>query len=260
MIFVGKGLIFMGPAGVGKTSLWQAFADYLEKSRRLTVRRVNLDPGSRVVYPKIDYDITSDISSQKLMKAQKLGPNGAILEACRQMSARRDQIIKKILPNNDQEVDFLLIDTPGQLDSFVLQPHGASFFNELNKILSLSAIYLYDASALSDPVNIPAQLFLYVAATFQLQFEMTPCLSKADLVDVEQVIPLLQDSQKLIQIVDASEHGVLSDFASQSLDVLSHFRLPVRIVPVSVRENHVTGLEDLFGILEESGCSCGDRQ
>ncbi len=249
----------MGPAGVGKTSLWQAFADYLEKSRGLTVRRVNLDPGSHVVYTNVDYDITSDISSQKLMKTQKLGPNGAILEACRQMSAHRDQIIKKILPNEDKNVDFLLIDTPGQLDSFILQPHGASFFNELNKSLSLAAIYLYDATSLLDPVNIPAQLFLNVAATFQLQFEMTPCLSKADLADVKELLPLLQDSQKLIRIIDASKHGVLSDFASQSLDVLSHFRLPVRIVPVSVLENCTTGLEDLFGVLEESGCACGDR-
>ncbi len=249
----------MGPAGVGKTSLWQAFANYLEKSRGLTVRRVNLDPGSHVVNPNVDYDITTDISSQDLMKKQKLGPNGAILEACRQMSAQQDRIIKKILPENDQTVDFLLIDTPGQLDSFVLQPFGATFFNELNKLLPLSSIYLYDASALADPVNIPAQLFLNVAATFQLQFDMTPCLSKADLVDVNKVLPLLQDSQKLIQMIDASHHGVLSDFAGQSLDVLSHFRLPVRIVPVSTLKNHTTGLEELFGILEESGCSCGDR-
>ncbi len=249
----------MGPAGVGKSSLWQAFADYLEKSRGLTVRRVNLDPGSHVVHRNVDYDITNDISSQKMMKEQKLGPNGAILEACRQMSAQRDRIIKKILPDDDQTGDFLLIDTPGQLDSFVLQPYGASFFNELNKSLSLAAIYLFDATSLLDPVNIPAQLFLNVAATFQLQFEMTPCLSKADLADVKKILPLLQDSQKLIRIIDASSHGVLSDFASQSLDVLSHFRLPVRIVPVSVLPNHVTGLEDLFGTLEESGCSCGDR-
>ncbi len=220
---------------------------------------MNIDPGSQTIQSNVDYNIINDISSQDLMNKYKLGPNGAILEACRQISAQKNRIIKKILPKDDQNVDFILIDTPGQLDSFILQPFGASFLNELNTKLPLSAIYLYDAAALSDPVNIPAQLFLNLAATFQLQFEMTPCLSKADLADVKMILPLLQDSQKLIRIIDASNRGVLSEFASQCLDVLSHFRLPVRIVPVSVLENHVVGLEDLFGLLEESGCACGDR-
>jgi acetolactate synthase regulatory subunit len=250
----------MGPAGVGKTSLWQAFADYLDKSRGFTVRRVNMDPGSQSMQKNIDYDITSDISSQVLMKKQKLGPNGAILEACRQMSAQQDRIFQKILPDNNQMVDFLLIDTPGQLDSFILQPFGATFLNELNKRIPLSAIYLYDATALSDPVNVPVQLFLNAAATFQLQFEMTPCLSKADLADVQKVLPLLEDPQKLTQVIDASKHGVMSDFASQSLDTLAHFHLPVRVVPVSVHGKTVSGLDDLFALLEESGCACGDRQ
>ncbi len=259
MIFLGKGLVFIGPAGVGKTTLWHSFADYLEQSRGLTVRRVNMDPGSHIVLSKIDYDITNDISSQDIMKKQNLGPNGAILEACRQIIAQQDRILKKILPKDDQNVDFIVIDTPGQLDSFILQPYGAAFFNELNKSLSLSAIYLYDATALSDPVNIPVQLFLNMAANFQLQFEMTSCLSKADLADVKKILPLLQDSQKLIKRIERSNHGVLSEFASQSLDVLSHFRLPVRIVPVSTQENRATDFDDLFGLLEESGCACGDR-
>ena len=258
MILV-HGLAFIGPAGVGKTSLWQAFGNYLEKSRGLTIRRVNMDPGANAAGFKVDYDITNEISIHELMKRQNLGPNGAILEACRQISAKQDVIFQKILPKDPLEFDFLLIDTPGQIDSFVLQPYGAAFLNELNTRIPLSAIYLYDATALKDPVNIPAQLFLNLAVTFELQFELTPCLSKSDLVDVTKVLPLLQDSQKLKGFINDTTHGLLSELAIESLNMLNFFHLPVRVVPVSVWESNIMGLEDLFAVLEESGCACGDR-
>jgi len=218
-----------------------------------------MDPGSQTSRKIADFDITTAISSQELMKKQKLGPNGAILEACRQILAQRDLIFKNIFPDIEQGVDFILIDTPGQLDSFILQPFGAAFFNELNNILPLSAIYLFDATALQNPVNIPAQLFLNAAATFQLHFEVTPCLSKADLVDVTKVLPLLQEPQNLRTIIEASTQGVLSDLAIQSLDTLSRFRLPVRIVPVSSLQGQESGLDELYALLEEQACACGDR-
>jgi GTPase SAR1 family protein len=254
-----KGLVFIGPAGVGKTTLWQAFARYLEKTKGFTVRRVNMDPGSHSSREIADFDITTSISSQDLMEQQKLGPNGAILEACRQIYAQREQIFKNIIPGTEEAVDFILIDTPGQLDSFVLQPFGATFFNELNNILPLSAVYLFDATALQSPVNIPAQLFLNAAATFQLNFEVTPCLSKADLVDVTKVLPLLQEPQSLSAIIGASTRGVLSDLAMQSLETLSRFRLPVRIIPVSGLQGVQSGLDELYALLEEQDCACGDR-
>lgn len=256
----GRGVVFVGPAGVGKTSLWKAFASFLEDIKGFLVRRVSLDPGSEAINYAIDYNVTSDISSRQLMQDQNLGPNGAILEASRQLCLRQEEILTKTLPPADESIDYILIDTPGQLDSFVLQPFGAQFLNNMNSVLPLSAIYLYDAVAMQDPVNIPAQLFLNAAASFQFDFEVTTVLNKTDLVvDIDNILALLQDPAKLASIIQHTKHGVLSDLAMESSALLAHFRVPTRIIPISTVEGHPVGLDDLFALLEEQGCSCGDR-
>ncbi|HMF34771.1 MAG TPA: ATP/GTP-binding protein [Candidatus Lokiarchaeia archaeon] len=255
-----RGIVFVGPAGVGKTSLWQAFASFLEREKQFSVLRVNLDPGADFGFNAIDYDVTADISSRQLMADFNWGPNGAILEASRQLYLRQEEILPKVLPLPESPVDYVLIDTPGQLDSFVLQPFGATFLNNLNGVLPLSAIYLYDAGAMQDPVNVPAQLFLNAAASFQFDFDVTTVLNKADaVVELDEVLGWLQDPETLVEIIRHSKRGVLSDLAAESLDALAHFRVPTRILPISALEGHVTGLDDLFDLLEEQGCSCGDR-
>jgi hypothetical protein len=255
-----RGIVMVGPAGVGKTSLWQAFAAFLKQEKGFAVSRVSLDPGADIRTTSIDYDVTTDISSRQLMANYNWGPNGAILEASRQLFLRREEILEKILPSTDSPVDYVLIDTPGQLDSFVLQPFGANFLNDLHELLPLSCVYLYDAVAMQDPVNVPAQLFLNAATSFQFNFDVTPVLNKADLVaEPEEALGWLQDPQTLAEIIRHAKRGVISDLAIESLEVLAQFRVPTRVLPVSSAEGHTTGLEDLFDLLEEQGCSCGDR-
>ena len=96
-------VMILGPAGCGKSLLTEKFGAYLEKEG-YSVRYINLDPGCLSVTYRCNFDVRKRITVEKIMKIERLGPNGAMIRAMEKL-----ENIK--IPN--YEGDFVLIDTPG---------------------------------------------------------------------------------------------------------------------------------------------------
>ena len=57
------------------------------------------------------------------MKDYSLGPNGAILTAANLFATRFDQVIS-LCERRRNEIDFIVVDTPGQIEIFTWSASG----------------------------------------------------------------------------------------------------------------------------------------
>ena len=129
----------IGTAGSGKSTLTQTFKQWMEL-RSVDAVTVNLDPGAENLPYKPDVDIRDWISLKEVMNTYGLGPNGAQI-ACADMLALNTSDVKKSI--EAFKTDYVLVDTPGQLELFVFREAGKYIVQFLNPQRSIIA-YLVD--------------------------------------------------------------------------------------------------------------------
>ena len=79
-------LFFVGTAGSGKSTLVQAYKEWLDNADISSII-VNLDPGSDATPYEPDIDIRDWISLGSVMQQYNLGPNGAQVVAADLLTA-----------------------------------------------------------------------------------------------------------------------------------------------------------------------------
>jgi hypothetical protein len=225
-------VLISGPAGSGKTLLTSEFGSYLEGN--FSVRYVNLDAGVLNLPYEPDFDIRNFFTLEEIMKDQNLGPNGATLVAV-------DRLPRLDIPQFSD--DFVLIDTPGQLEPFVFRS-GYEVFRNLAEI----SIFLLDGTA--PLATFPSQYLYSLAAQYALDMPMVRALNKIDLLEEERIAEL----EKLV--MDPRIFRSSGDFEMRSqinmdiADILTEMHSPSKFPFVSAEKHE--GFEDLMTYLLES--------
>lgn len=75
-------------------------------------------------------DIRDTVNYKNVMKQYSLGPNGAILTALNLYATRFDQVLK-LIEKRRGTLDYVLIDTPGQIEVFNWSASGTIILGEL---------------------------------------------------------------------------------------------------------------------------------
>ena len=144
-------VLVIGMAGSGKSSLMQRInLEMIEKNKRAYY--INLDPATTSANDlpfAANVDIRDTVQYKEVMKQYGLGPNGAILTSLNLFATRFDQVInlieKRVEQNveesvsssssssehktsvsreNDKPLDYVFIDTPGQIEVFTWSAGG----------------------------------------------------------------------------------------------------------------------------------------
>ncbi len=238
-------IIFIGSAGAGKSSLTKSFSDFLEK-KGYSVFKANFDPACEYIPYKPDFDIRNFYSIENIMKEEKIGPNLAIIKIYEYLSS--DSRVKEIVSNIEK--DYIVVDTAGQLEIFLLRDTGEKFINIFkNPVVFL----LVDAGSIKEEDLVTIRL-LSVVASLKLSADVLPIISKADAVENVELLENIEYFDELIEKLRTSER--ISDIALDMLSVLEKYRTPIRPVAVSIREED--SLERLLDLLFEVRCVCGD--
>lgn len=109
-------IIQVGMAGSGKsTLLHQTYLQLLAQKKR--VYTINLDPAVKNVAYPCNIDIRDTIDYKEVMRHFQHGPNGAIMTSLNLFATRFDQVLA-LLDKRAHEFDYVLIDTPGQIEVF----------------------------------------------------------------------------------------------------------------------------------------------
>lgn len=109
-------IIVLGMAGSGKTTFVQRLVSHLSMQKKRTYC-INLDPAVLEVNFPANIDIRDSVKYKTVMKQYKLGPNGAILTCLNFFAAQFDQVVKMI-EAKEKDIDYVIIDTPGQIEAF----------------------------------------------------------------------------------------------------------------------------------------------
>ncbi|ASJ00158.1 ATP/GTP-binding protein [Thermococcus gorgonarius] len=245
-------LIFLGTAGSGKTTITASFGGYLEKNGN-SVGYVNLDTGVKKLPYKPDIDVRDIITVEELMK-EGYGPNGAIVESYDRLLSHADEILSGIL-ELDEELDYLLIDTPGQMESFLFHEFGMRITSGLKEPL---AAYLFGPDILRRPSDYCFVKFFAIMIDLRLGTTTVPVLNKVDLIREEE----LSSIRRLLEDIDYLNARLKLDPSMQGFlayricSFLPEVSPPVRVVYASAKTGE--GFDELETLSYEHYCTCGD--
>ncbi|KXB04966.1 hypothetical protein AKJ50_01845 [candidate division MSBL1 archaeon SCGC-AAA382A13] len=225
-------ILIIGPAGSGKSLLTGEFGQYLKEY--YSVKLVNLDSGAIQMPYKPDFDIREFFTLNEIMTKENLGPNGATLEAVARM---------KNIDFPTFEEDFVLFDTPGQLEPFVFRG-GAEEFRKITD----GSIYLIDGTA---PLNtFPSQYLYSLASQYALNTPMVRALNKIDLIEpkkMEKLERIMMDP-RMFQARD--ERKMRSQINMDIANLLMEMYTPSQFPSISAKTND--GFENLATYLLET--------
>ncbi len=227
------GIFIIGTAGSGKSLLTASLFSWLtEKKKDVTI--VNLDPGVLKLPYNPDIDIRNYISIADLMDKYELGPNGALLIAS-------DLFVDKIIDFNKeieaQNSEYLLIDTPGQMELFAFRVSGPLIARELN-IDQKMVLYLYDAPFCSSPFNYVSTIFLSAAVFLRFMLPQLNILAKSDLVNKEKVREILDWSSRpesIQPVLNLQPELSMYLLAKDLFKAISRLRLDFSLIPCSAK-------------------------
>jgi len=244
-------VIFIGPAGCGKTSLTKTFGEWSEQELGMSIAYVNLDPGVLDLPYKPDYDVRELVTVDRLMREEGLGPNGAMVKASEIMDENIDSIAEDIA---SLDADLRLIDTPGQMELFLFRPMGPRLSEAISKNSPSITVYISDPSLASNPSGLAISLSMALITWLRLSTPTVPVINKVDLSrgDLDK---LLTDPSALKEFL-SREEGLIADLAAEYMNLVEDLLKSMRIVKISAKTGE--GMPALYDLIHEALCECGD--
>ncbi len=241
-------IVFVGTAGCGKTTLVKSFGDWLE-GLGFRTSRVNLDPGVEVLPYEAFFDVREIVRTGDLMKGLGLGPNGAMIVASKVMEERMHEIVKRMAAS---DADYVLVDTPGQMELFVFRGLGPSLSNAIKRARRAVAVYIVDAETIRDAGELLVIKLLSLIIELRLEIPTVTVINKGDVVDLSELALKVDEVKKRL----SARADVLSDLALELTDLVFKYERASRVVVISALKG--TGLDRLYDLIHESFCVCGD--
>jgi GTPase SAR1 family protein len=238
-------LFVIGTAGSGKSRFTAAFSNWL-RLKKQEVISVNLDPGVLSLPYQPNVDVREYISLNGLMENYSLGPNGALIMAADLIATEIETIRADI---EDYNADYVIIDTPGQLELFAFRVSGPYIVTELTTDPK-ALLYLFDSTFSINPLNYVSNLFLASAVHTRFTIPMLHVLSKTDLVPEDKLEEILDWGERPTSLEDAIEEtlsGTSRLMSSRLMHLIANLDFLFSLIPVS--STNETGFINLHATL-----------
>ncbi|MCH8973185.1 MAG: ATP/GTP-binding protein [Thaumarchaeota archaeon] len=192
-----KSIFVVGTAGSGKSLLTSKIHEYYTRNGAFSAI-LNLDPGVESLPYSCDIDVRDYVDIVSIMKQYELGPNGALIMTNDLIASKIDSIqdeIDKVSP------DYLLIDTPGQIELFAYRASGQFLVQNL-RIDEKMSIFLFDGALITSPINFVSIALLATSIKLRLGLPAINVLTKTDLIG-EKLKDILKWSTNLSTLENA---------------------------------------------------------
>ena len=199
-----KAIFIAGTAGAGKSLLASKIYDYYVRNGSF-VAILNLDPGVESLPYACDIDIRDHVDLVTIMKQYDLGPNGALIMASDLIASKMDQIQKEV---DDVNPDYLIVDTPGQIELFAYRSSGPFFVHNLNAEQKV-VIFLYDGAFITTPANFVSVTLRATSVKLRLKLPTINVLTKTDLIQdkISDILKWSTDIKSLEERISAETDG-----------------------------------------------------
>jgi GTPase SAR1 family protein len=245
-------VVFIGPAGSGKTTLVKAYGDWLSKNGG-KVCFINLDPGVEKTPYSPSFDIRIFFTVEEIMRRESLGPNGAMIRAMDILAERSMEFASLI---SMMEGDYRLIDTPGQSELFVFRSAGPEIMRGLSTISRTIVVFLIDGQLVYSPSDLIAVFSLAAACRLRLNVPFVHVVTKADVLKRSDIERLMQEPEYLEERILEEEKGLLQEYVLEHSKTVYPFLRRQRTVLVSAISG--SGLDLMDSLIHDATCECGD--
>jgi len=169
------------------------------------------------------------------MQQYDLGPNGALIMANDLIASKIDDIQSEIDQVNP---DYLIVDTPGQIELFAYRNSGPFFIENLNSE-EKAQIFLYDGALVTSPINFVSIALLATSIKLRLDLPTINVLTKIDLVGdkYKEVLKWSSNIKALEDAIFKESDGEMYSLSTNVLRGLNWGGFAQGLIPIS----NVTG-------------------
>ncbi len=239
-----KAIYITGTGGSGKSLLTSNLLQWYIDHDNFPIT-LNLDPAvSELPYPP-DVDIRDHIDINNIIDAYGLGPNGAIIMAHDLISTKIQDIQLEV---DELNPDYILIDTPGQIELFAYRSSGNYFISNFQADSKVT-IFIMDGVLVSSPINFVSLSLLSTSINLRLKTSQINVLSKRDLIidNLENILDWSHSDTTLLEALDKENNQEFSLLSKDVVKIISQNGLNQDLVAVS--NLTMNGLIELYSIL-----------
>jgi len=234
-------IYLVGTAGSGKSTLASSFHEWCKRNGYDTLV-ANLDPGVKNLPYSPEIDVREWISLDEVMKDYNLGPNGAQIVCADMLALNAVELEERV---EEYSADYIIFDTPGQLELFVFRSAGKVIIDSLGREKSIVA-FLIDPALATLPSHFVSQMMLSATTQFRLEVPMVNVLTKIDIVNgeiLERMIEWGRDASKLREAL-ISTSSLYSQMSEGIMEIINEMEATTSLIPLS--SETWEGMEDLY--------------
>ena len=224
-----KAIFVTGTAGSGKSMLTSKILEYYQ-TNGVFASVLNLDPGVESLPYRPDVDVRDYVDIVQIMKQYDLGPNGSMIMANDLIATKIEDIQNEIHGVNP---DYLIVDTPGQIELFAYRASGPFFIQNIDACEKTN-IFLYDGTMIVSPSNFISISLLATSIKLRLGLPTINVMTKADLIPdkIDQVLKWSSDPISLEEELKTLE-GETYSLATDILRTLNIGEFAGDLIPIS---------------------------
>ncbi|KAG2721262.1 hypothetical protein I3843_02G060100 [Carya illinoinensis] len=240
-------IIVVGMAGSGKTTFLHRLVCHTQASN-IRGYVLNLDPAVMTLPFGANIDIRDTVKYKEVMKQFNLGPNGGILTSLNLFATKFDEVVSVIESRADQ-LDYVLVDTPGQIEIFTWSASGAIITEAFASTFPTVIAYVVDTPRSSSPVTFMSNMLYACSILYKTRLPVVLAFNKTDVAQHQFALEWMEDFEAF-QTAVSSDQSYTSTLSQSLCLVLDEFYKNLRSVGVSAVSG--AGMEAFFKAIEAS--------
>ena len=116
------------------------------------------------------------------MKEYQLGPNGAILTSLNIFAAQFDQVVQ-LIESKQEQLDYVIIDTPGQIEAFSQSASGMVITQSLGCTFPTVSLYIADTVRCENPNTFMSNMLYSLSILYKSKLPLLIVFNKIDVLD-----------------------------------------------------------------------------
>eukprot|EP01059_Diplonema_ambulator_P012663 TRINITY_DN23087_c0_g1_i1.p1 TRINITY_DN23087_c0_g1~~TRINITY_DN23087_c0_g1_i1.p1 ORF type:complete len:410 (+),score=171.55 TRINITY_DN23087_c0_g1_i1:32-1261(+) len=240
-------VLVVGMAGSGKTRFMHRMNIEMHE-KQIPSFFINLDPAVVDVPYGVNIDIRDTVNHKEVMKQYSLGPNGAIITSLNLFATRFDQVLSYIEQRQD-ELEYVFIDTPGQIEVFTWSASGQIIMESLASTFPTVVMYVMDTARSNNPSTFMSNMMYSCGILYRTQLPLLLCMNKIDIADHKTLMTWMKDTETFKEAL--ADEGSYSAQLTKSMSVvMQEFYANLRCAGISAVTGE--GTEELLAQLKES--------